>query len=236
MRQLITCSLAALLGLCVTANAATNPPNKNNQLPTLQDKISYALGVETGRAFKNHDVEVKPDIFAKGLQDGLTGKPKLLTEAQIKQTLNNFQQQTAEKFQKKIQLKAKENKKVSQAFLDTNKKQTDVVTLPSGLQYKIISKGTGPQPTLQDTVVVNYEGRLLNGKIFDSSYKRKEPATFPVSSVIKGWQEAIPLMHTGATWEIYIPPKLAYGERGVPGVIGPNQVLIFKVHLIKIKK
>lgn len=236
MRRLTIGFLAILLSLCFTVNAATKPAASAIPLKTPQDKLSYALGVETGKAFKLHDVEVKPDVFAKGLQDGLKGKSKLLTDAQIKETLQNFQQQTAEKFQKKIQQRAVENNKVSQAFLDQNKKQSGVVALPSGLQYKVIEKGTGPKPTLKDTVVVNYEGRLLNGKVFDSSYKRKKPATFPVSGVIKGWQEAIPLMHTGATWEIYIPPKLAYGERGVPGVIGPNQVLIFKVHLLKIQK
>jgi len=123
-----------------------------------------------------------------------------------------------------------------EVFLDKNKTKKGVVTLNDGLQYKIIKKGTGPKPTLQDTVTVHYLGHLVNGTEFDSSYKRGEPATFPVSGVIPGWTEALQLMPVGSTWELYIPASLAYGEQGAPPSIGPNETLIFKVQLLEIKK
>lgn len=122
------------------------------------------------------------------------------------------------------------------AFLNANKKQPGVVTLPDGLQYKVLTQGKGPKPTANDIVVVHYEGKLVNGTEFDSSYKRGEPATFPVNGVIPGWVEALQLMPVGSTWELFIPAKLAYGDRGAPPVIGPNETLIFKVNLIEIKK
>ena len=122
------------------------------------------------------------------------------------------------------------------AFLETNKAKEGVVTLPDGLQYKVIKAGTGPKPTISDTVTVHYEGKTVDGTEFDSSYKRGEPATFPVSGVIQGWTEALQLMPAGSTWELYIPASLAYGTRGAPPVIGPNEVLIFKVELISVDK
>ena len=124
----------------------------------------------------------------------------------------------------------------NQAFLANNKTKPGVVTLKSGLQYKIITKGTGIKPTANNSVTVNYEGSLINGKVFDSSYKRGEPATFPVNAVIKGWQQAIPLMRVGATWMLYIPADLAYGAHGVPGVIPSNATLVFKVHLLSVRQ
>lgn len=127
-------------------------------------------------------------------------------------------------------------KAAGEAFLAANKKKPGVVTLPDGLQYKVIAEGTGPSPTDADVVTVDYAGTLVDGTEFDSSYKRGEPATFPVAGVIPGWTEALKLMKTGATWELYIPASLAYGDRGAPPVIGPNEALIFKVHLIAIKK
>lgn len=123
-----------------------------------------------------------------------------------------------------------------QAFLEANKQKPGVVTLPSGLQYKVITEGTGAQPTDTDVVTVNYAGTLVNGKEFDSSYKRGEPATFPVNGVIAGWTEALKRMKVGSVWELYIPSTLAYGENGVPPVIGPNETLIFKVELLGVKK
>ncbi len=127
------------------------------------------------------------------------------------------------------------NKQAGEAFMEANKHKPKIVTLPSGLQYEIITAGTGKKPSKDSTVTVDYEGRLINGQVFDSSYQRGQPATFPVTGVIPGWQEALPLMNTGATWMLYIPAELAYGERGAGGVIGPNQPLVFKVHLISIK-
>ena len=131
---------------------------------------------------------------------------------------------------------AVKNKATGQAFLNENKKVPGVVTLPDGLQYKILTTGSGPRPTDKDVVTVDYEGKLVDGQVFDSSYQRHQPATFPISGVIPGWVEALKLMPVGSTWEIYIPSELAYGENGAPPVIGPNQVLVFKVHLININQ
>lgn len=129
-----------------------------------------------------------------------------------------------------------QNQNPEQAFLDANKTKPGVVTLPDGLQYKVLTEGNGPKPGPNDVVTVNYAGSLIDGTEFDSSYKRGEPATFPVNGVIPGWVEALQLMKVGSTWELYIPANLAYGERGAPPVIGPNKTLIFKVNLIEIKK
>jgi FKBP-type peptidyl-prolyl cis-trans isomerase FklB len=131
---------------------------------------------------------------------------------------------------------AAQNKETGDTFLTENKKKPGIVTLPDGLQYRVLTPGTGEQPTINDTVTVNYVGTLINGTEFDSSYKRNEPASFPVSGVIPGWTEALQLMKAGSTWELYIPSQLAYGEQGSPPMIGPNQTLIFKVNLIDIKK
>jgi FKBP-type peptidyl-prolyl cis-trans isomerase FklB len=230
MRQFIK-TLIAVLGLWTGLAAAAN-----NSLPTDNDRLSYALGVETGKSFKNHGMTVNATAFAQGLQDGLNGNPTLMTNDQINQTLREFQHTAATKLEAQMQKSAQKNQQFSGAFLDANKERPGVVTTPSGLQYKMITAGNGPKPTLDDVVTVDYEGRLLDGKIFDSSYERGTPATFPLKGVIKGWQEALQLMPTGSTWEIYIPSKLAYGEQGAQGVIGPNETLIFKVHLIKVQK
>jgi len=139
------------------------------------------------------------------------------------------------KEQEKMESATKKNLETSQAFLDANKKKEGVVTLPSGLQYKVVTEGSGKQPKSSDSVVAHYRGTLINGNEFDSSYKRNEPATFPVAGVIKGWQEALPLMKEGSKWQVYIPPELAYGARGAGNIIGPNEALIFDIELLSIK-
>lgn len=230
MRQFMK-TLMAALGLWVGVAAAAS-----SSLPTDNDRLSYALGVETGKSFKNHGIPVNGSAFAQGLQDGLNGNPTLMNNDEINQTLRDFQRTNATKLEAQMQKSAQKNQQFSSSFLDANKERPGVVTTPSGLQYKVITQGSGTKPTLDDVVTVDYEGRLLDGKIFDSSYERGTPATFPLKGVIKGWQEALQLMPTGSTWEIYIPSKLAYGEQGAQGVIGPNETLIFKVHLIKVQK
>ncbi len=154
----------------------------------------------------------------------------------MRQTLQQFEKQSLQKMQHKMKQTAQQNAEKSRAFLTANKNKPGVKTLANGLQYKVLQAGQGQSPTLNDEVTVNYEGRLINGTVFDSSYKRGQPATFPLKSVIKGWQEALTRMKPGAIWEIYVPPQLAYGEQGAPGVIGPNEALIFKVNLISVKK
>jgi len=206
------------------------------QLSTKKDKLSYAIGVETGKAFKTHGVIINPNAFSEGLKDATTGKKLQLSQSEIREVLVSFRQKSIKKLQAKMQKSAASNQKLGAAFLKANKKKAGIVTTPTGLQYKILKKGSGKSPTKNDVVTVNYEGKLISGKVFDSSYKRGKPATFPVAGVIAGWQEALTKMKTGATWMLYIPPNLAYGLRGAPGTIGPNATLIFKVNLISIKK
>lgn len=205
-------------------------------LPTKTDRLSYALGVETGKSFKNHGVNLNPTAFAQGLQDALSGNKTLITNDEITQELKDFQRASSSKLQEQLQKSTQKNQQLGNSFLDANKERPGVVTTASGLQYKIITAGKGAKPSIDDVVTVNYEGRLLDGKVFDSSYERGMPSTFPVNAVIMGWQEALQLMPMGSTWEIYIPAKLAYGEQGAQGVIGPNETLIFKVELLKMQK
>jgi FKBP-type peptidyl-prolyl cis-trans isomerase FklB len=205
------------------------------QLKTNMDKTSYAMGLETGAAFKSHDTNINVSAFNAGMTASINGTKPLMSKAEVQSTLQAFQKATMKKVEKKMHHLAVKNQAAGKTFLTTNKTKKGVVTLPDGLQYKIIKAGTGTKPTDQDKVTVNYEGTLATtGKVFDSSYRRGEPATFPVSGVIPGWTEALQMMKPGATWMLYIPSDLAYGKRGVPGVIPPNSTLIFKVNLIKI--
>ncbi len=228
MKKLIVPVVGASLLACAVAQAATS-------LNTKEDKLSYSMGVMTGRSFKSHNIEVNPQAFAAGLNDGFTGGKTQMTDAQMQQSLEAFQKESMEKIQAKMKEQAKENLEKGTKFLAENKKKHGVVTLASGLQYKVLKAGKGQSPKPTDVVTVNYEGRLIDGKVFDSSYKRGKPASFPVNSVIKGWQEALVKMKPGAIWEIYLPSTLAYGEQGAPGVIGPNETLIFKVNLISVQ-
>ncbi len=227
MRRLMILGVTTLL-MTSTALAAVSLNSKD-------DKLSYAMGATTGMAFKTHNMPVNGAAFVQGVQDSMNGKKLLMNKAQIKASLDNYQKERMQQYQTAYKEQAGTNAKRSADFLAKNKTKDGIKTLPNGLQYKVIKAGTGTSPTLKDTVVVNYEGSLMDGKVFDSSYKRKQPATFPLQSVIKGWQVALTKMKAGATWELYVPPQLAYGKEGVPGLIGPNEALIFKVNLIKVK-
>jgi FKBP-type peptidyl-prolyl cis-trans isomerase FklB len=165
----------------------------------------------------------------------LAGSKTLLTDDQAKAALTEVQNEVRKKQQEQMQAAGEMNKKEGETFLAANKGKDGVVTLPSGLQYKILKQGTGPKPVSADTVVCNYRGTLINGTEFDSSYKRGQPTTFPVSGVIKGWTEALPLMSVGSTWQLFIPAELAYGERAPVPEIGPNSTLIFEVELLSIQ-
>ncbi len=228
MRYKQLCVAVAASALMGSLFAVTKPVDKKD--------LGYAMGYQTAKALVAHKVPVDTSAFNQGMQDGLKGKPTQMTEKQIQTTISTFQQQAIKKMQAKIAQQGTLNDKKQQAFLLKNKSVKGVKVLASGLQYKIITAGKGPQPTAKDIVTVNYEGKLLNGKVFDSSYKRGKPASFPVDAVIKGWQQALLMMHQGATWNLYIPSSLAYGKFGAPGAIGPNELLIFKVQLLKIKK
>jgi len=203
-------------------------------LKTEKEKFSYALGMNIGTGMKRQSVAVDPAILARGLKDSLAGGKTLMTEDEARATLKQMQDEMRQKQQAKAQEEGAANKKVGDAFLAANKTKEGIVTLPSGLQYKILKEGTGPKPTSSDSVVCNYKGTLIDGKEFDSSYKRGQPATFPVTGVIKGWTEALQLMPVGSKWQLFVPSDLAYGERGAGADIGPGATLIFEVELMSI--
>lgn len=211
-------------------------PAANSLLATDMDKLSYSIGADLGRNFKKQDISISPAAMTKGLQDGIAGGQLLMTEEQMREVLNNFQKDLMAKRTADFAKKADENKVKGEAFLNQNKSKDGVVTLPSGLQYKIITKGDGAKPSKDDTVTVEYTGTLINGEVFDTTDKTGKPATFKVTQVIPGWTEALQLMPAGSTWEVYVPAGLAYGPRSVGGAIGPNEALIFKIHLISVKK
>jgi len=218
------------------ANTQQTPTLKAREAPELstqKDKFSYALGMNVGTNLRRQSVPVDPDLLLRGLKDALAGGQTLLTEDEARAAITEVQNDVRKQQQEKARQLGEANKKEGDAFLAANKTKEGVVTLPSGLQYKILQAGTGPKPSATDSVVVNYRGTLVNGTEFDSSYKRGQPATFPVNGVIKGWTEALQLMPAGSKWQLFIPSDLAYAERG-PGEIGPNATLIFEVELLKI--
>src|SRR3990167_408509 len=224
MKKLVTTFSTACLLLSAVAWADIN-----------ENTVSYAMGFKTGQAMKAQSITVNTQRFSQGLQDGYTGKQPSVSEADMQTALTNMQKKVIQNMQQQSQAAAEKNEQEGQAFLAKNAKLPGVVTTASGLQYKIIDQGNGNSPTANDTVTVNYEGTLINGTVFDSSYQRKTPATFRVGAVIKGWQEALTLMKPGATWMLYIPSNLAYGKQGDAGAIGPNETLLFKVNLISVK-
>ncbi len=199
-------------------------------LKTQKEKASYALGMKIGGDLKKQvNTAVDPAIAARGFKDALAGSKMLLTEDEERAALMQLQSEVRGQQEAKAREAGAAARKEGEAFLAENKTKEGVVTLPSGLQYKIETEGTGPKPTANDTVTCNYRGTLLNGKEFDSSYKRGEPTSFPVNGVIKGWTEALQLMPVGSKWQLFIPADMAYGDRGAGGDIGPGETLIFEV-------
>lgn len=211
--------------------ASSNSPFKTNK-----EKASYALGMNVGTSLHRQSVDIDPDLFAQGLKDAMSGKKPLITEEEGRAALMQLQTDVRAQQAQKMKEEGDANKKEGDAYLAGNKSKPGVVTLPSGLQYKILKEGTGPKPTANDTVECNYTGTLINGTEFDSSAKHGGPAKFPVNGVIKGWTEALQLMPVGSKWQLFIPSDLAYGERGTPdGSIGPNSTLVFDVELLSIE-
>jgi FKBP-type peptidyl-prolyl cis-trans isomerase FklB len=205
------------------------------ELKTDKDKASYAIGMNIGQNLKRQSEVIDAAVVERGMKDALRGDKTLMTEDEAKAALVALQTSMRKKQEEQVQQMAETNKKQGDAFLAENKTKAGVVTLPSGLQYKILSEGTGPKPTASDSVVCNYKGTLLDGTEFDSSAKHGGPATFPVSGVIKGWTEALQLMPVGSKWQLFVPSDLAYGQRGAGGGIAPNSTLIFEVELVSIK-
>ena len=208
----------------------------NAKPEALQDRASYIIGLNLGQSLKTQEVPVTADLIIQGLRDGLGGGNPLLTPEEIQAAMQEFQQQLMTSQQSKRDALGTKNMQASQAYLDQNKAKAGVKTTASGLQYEVVTEGSGESPKPTDKVTVHYKGTLPDGKVFDSSYDRNEPATFPVNGVIPGWVEALQLMKPGAKYKLVIPPALAYAERGAGADIGPNQVLIFEVELISIDK
>ena len=206
------------------------------KLDTPKNRISYTIGVNIGQDFKTQKMDVDPDVLLMGLKDTLSGKELQLTEEEMVQEIQNFQQEMQTKMVAEMEAQATTNKAAGEAFLAENVNQEGVVVTESGLQYKILEPGEGDSPGPADVATVHYRGTLIDGTQFDSSYDRGQPATFPVGGVIAGWTEALQLMKPGAKWQLFIPAELAYGERGAGQDIGPNSTLLFDVELISVEK
>lgn len=204
------------------------------KLSDRKEKISYSVGLDIGNNLKRQEIDIDADLLARGVKDAMSGGETLLSDEEARATLMALQQELREKSVERRKQDAEKNRKEGEAFLAENRKKEGVVSLPSGLQYKVIRSGDGDSPKITDTVETNYRGTLIDGMEFDSSYKRGQTAVFPVNGVIAGWTEALQLMKVGDLWQIYLPPELAYGERGA-GPIGPNATLIFDVELVSIK-
>lgn len=225
------CPLALALALTGLAFAA----EEENPLKTDKDKVSYSIGMDIGRTFRQRSFDLNTELVARGIKDALSGGKLLLNDDQCRDVLENFAKDMASKQEGLRTAQADKNKKEGDDFLAANKKKDGVKTLASGLQYKVIKAGTGKMPKASDTVKTHYRGTLLDGSEFDSSYRRNEPAVFPVNGVIPGWTEALQLMPVGSKWQLFIPSALAYGERGAGTAIGPNAVLTFEIELLSIE-
>jgi FKBP-type peptidyl-prolyl cis-trans isomerase FklB len=222
--------ITLLIGICLLS-APVFAEEKAPQLKDLKDKASYSFGLNIGLNVKRQNVEINPDVFMAGLKDALAGRKPLLTEQEVRETMTEFQKDMQEKQTEQ----AKKNTAAGEKFLAENKTKEGVKTTASGLQYKVLKEGNGPQPKATDTVTVNYRGTLLDGTEFDSSYKRGQPATFAVGGVIKGWTEALQLMKVGSKYQLFIPSNLAYGERSPGPQIPPGSALLFEVELMDVK-
>jgi FKBP-type peptidyl-prolyl cis-trans isomerase FklB len=229
--------LLVIFGACgKAASESTAKPLKAEDLNNQKKKVSYAIGLDIGKNFKERSMDVNMDILIQGLRDAQGKGQPLLSAEEIQKVMTQFQQDMMKAEQEKRMGQAEGNKTQGEAFLKENAQKPGIKTTASGLQYMVISTGAGPLPKLTDTVKVHYRGTLLDGTEFDSSYKRNQPAVFPLNGVIKGWTEALQLMKVGSKWQIFLPASLAYGEQGAGQVIGPNATLIFDVELISIEK
>jgi len=224
-----------LIGIVLVALAAPVLAEDRPTLKDTKDKVSYSIGLDIGMTFKKQKIELNSDALVAGVKDGLSGVQPLLSEDEVRQVMTTFSKEMTEKTAMANKEAAEKNTAEGGKFLTENKNKPGVKTTASGLQYKVVKEGSGSPPKETDTVVVNYRGTLIDGTEFDSSYKRGEPATFPVNRVIKGWTEALQLMKPGSKYQLFIPASLAYGERGAGGAIGPNATLIFEVELLNVK-
>ncbi len=231
-----TLSLLSALLMTASAACAQEPGEAQVVKPeTLEDRASYSIGLSLAKNLKAQGVEVDVDYLIRGLRDGLGEGETLLSDDEMRATLQEFQQSLAARQQQQQAALAEKNQKEGQAFMASNKERAGVVSLDNGLQYEVLQAADGPNPKVTDQVRVHYRGTLIDGTPFDSSYDRGEPAVFPLNGVIKGWTEALQRMPVGSKWKLYIPPELAYGARGAGPVIGPNATLVFEVELLGIE-
>jgi|JI61114DRNA_FD_contig_81_452209_length_742_multi_3_in_0_out_0_1 FKBP-type peptidyl-prolyl cis-trans isomerase len=231
-------SAIAVFCLCFIAMQACSgekPKEGTTMLKTQKDKVSYGIGVQIGKNMKDQKIDIDMKILAEALKAAFNGAKLSMTDEEISQTMQQFQTEMMAKQEAEAKSQSSEARKKGEAFLAENKSKPGVKTTASGLQYIVITEGTGPIPKAESTVSVHYTGTLLDGKKFDSSVDRGTPAEFPVGGVIKGWTEALQLMKVGSKWKLFIPTDLAYGDRGAPGAIGPGEVLVFEVELLAIK-
>lgn len=233
MKHFLTLFAAVLLALPLNAQdkpADKSTPTNNPALKELKDKVSYSIGLNIGFNFKKQGQDLNTDALVLGVKDALANKPQL-SENEIRDTMTAWSKDVAEK----QKVAGEKNKADGEKYLADNKSKPGVKTTPSGLQYKVIKEGNGPSPKETDTVTVNYRGTLIDGTEFDSSYKRGQPAKFPLNGVIKGWTEGVQLMKKGGKTQFFIPSSLAYGERAMPPDIGANSTLIFEIELIDVQ-
>ena len=225
-----------IVGLIVLGlSGSQQATQQKTVLKTQKEKVSYSIGLDIGRNFKQQSIDINPDLLTKGIKDALSGATPALTDDEMREVMTAFQTEMMAKMAENSKKAGEKNKKDGEAFLAENKKKQGVVTLPSGLQYKILVDGKGRKPALKDTVTAHYRGTLLDGTEFDSSYKQGEPTTFALSNMIKGWTEVLQLMRVGSKWQVYVPASLAYGDRAASQEIGPNSTLIFEIELIAVK-
>lgn len=222
--------LVGLLAAPAVAQPAAKAPAGEPAPKTVKDQASYSIGYDIGRSFKDRELDVELAMILRGMKDALAGADPALTEEQMVQAMEEFQKA----YQQQMAQKAKKSAEEGAAFLAANGKKEGIVTTPSGLQYKVLKQGNGPSPKATDVVRTHYQGTFLNGKVFDSSIKRGEPATFAVNEVIPGWTEALQLMKVGDKWQLFVPSNLAYGPQGSQGVIPPDSTLLFEVELLEI--
>jgi FKBP-type peptidyl-prolyl cis-trans isomerase FklB len=239
MKKFLALALSFLLigaVACQKAGAPAASELKKEDLDSQKKKVSYAIGLDIGQNFKARAMDIDLDILFQGLKDARKSGELLLSKDEIQKVMAQFQQDMMKSEQEKRQAQGQGNKAQGDAFLKENAQKPGIKVTASGLQYKVITEGSGPMPKESDTVKVHYRGTLLDGNEFDSSYKRNEPAVFPLNGVIKGWTEALQLMKVGSKYQIFLPSSLAYGEQGAGQVIGPNATLVFEVELLGIEK
>lgn len=231
---LFVCTLSLIFLISGTVVSAEG--EKKAKPLTEKESISYIIGTNIARSLVNIKDEIDFDTLIKGLKDKLEDKPLLISDAEGQAVMSAFSQKMKKKQEEKQAVEGKKNLEEGKKFLEANKSKEGILTTDSGLQYRVLKQGEGPKPVATDKVKVHYRGTTIDGKEFDSSYKRGNPASFGVSGVIKGWTEALLLMNTGSKYELFIPSEIAYGQRGAGPGIGPNAVLIFEVELLSIEK